>query len=113
MYTKYTKPTTKSCKRHRTANATDSTTYVYCTDTASRTDRADRLSPLVKATDTNTDSNSANVCTPVDLDIGMDTGVIVNLPGMSSQSADTMADMEAVIMHADTKPLLLSATWPQ
>jgi len=105
MHTKYTEPTIQSCKRHRTANATDSTTDMHCTNTANSAGRADRLSPLVKSTDTNADSNSVNVCTPVDLDIG-------NLLGVSTQNADATADTEAVAMLSATKPSPLLANRP-
>jgi len=83
----------------------------HCTDTANRTDMADRFPPLVKSTDisVDTDRQSANVCMPVDLDTGMDTAIIVNPAVMSSQSADATDDTEAVATDSATKPL----PWPQ
>ena len=116
-YTHYTEPTTNSSCKQRRTNATDSATDTHCTSTANRTDKAARLSPLVKSTATDTpvdtDNISANVFTPVDLDIGMDKVVVVTPPEMSSQSAGAMADMEAAAPHSATKPLPLLANRPQ
>jgi len=112
-HTQYTEPTTKSCKRCRSANATDSMTDTHCMSTANCTDKTARFLPLVKSRDTDADSNSANVCTSVDLDIGMDKVVIVNPLEMSSQSAHATADREAVATRSTTKPLPLLATRPQ
>jgi len=115
MHTKDMRPTIQPYKRHKTRNAADSTIDTHSMDTANHRDTADRLSPLVKSTDTpvDADSKSANVCMPVDLDVGVDTAVIVNPAGMSSQSADANAGTEAVAMDSTTKPLPPSTcrTW--
>jgi len=69
-HNRHTEPTIQPYKRRRTTNAIDSMTDTHCMDTTSRTDRADRLLPLVKSTHTpvDTDSDSVNVCTRADTD---------------------------------------------
>jgi len=70
------------------------------------------LQRLGMTTDTNTDSQSVNVCMPTDLVISVDTAIISSLPELSSQSTDAAADTEAVSTISATKPLPLSAGHP-
>jgi len=109
MHTKHSEPTIQLCKRRKTANATDKLPSIHCMDTVSCADRADRHSPLVKTTETNTDGQSVNVCMPSNLDISVDTAIISSSPELASQSTDAMA-VETVTTA--TKPLPLSAGRP-
>ena len=55
-HTKHNEPTLPPYKRRRTAHATDELPSIHHMNSPSRADRADRQSPLVKTTDTNSDS---------------------------------------------------------
>jgi len=77
MHTNDKQPTIQPHKQRRATAATDA----HCMTT--HTDTADRHSPLFESTD-NIDSQSHNVCKPVDVDIS-------NPPELLSQSADATA----------------------
>ena len=93
-HTKHKEPTIPPYKWHRTQPATDEMPSIHPTDSSSRVDRADRHSPVVKTTDT---SQSANICTPSDLDT-------CRPRKQASQSTDAAAETGVVTMDQADKP---------
>jgi len=105
MHTKHNESTIPPYMRHRTAHATDKLPTIHSMGSPNHADRADSHSPLVKTTDTNSDSQSVNVCMPCDLDTSSSRE-------LASQSTDATTDTEAVTTGCTAKPLPLSARWP-
>ena len=93
-HVKHNEITIPPYKRRRTQPATDDMLSIHPTDTSSHADRADRLSPVVKTTDT---CQSANVRMPSDLDT-------CRPRKQASQSTDTAAETGVVTMGQADKP---------
>jgi len=93
-HTKHNETTIPLYKRRRTQPATYELPSIHPTDSSSRADRADRLLPVVKTTDT---SQATNVCTPSDLDT-------CRLRKQASQSTDPVAETGVVTTGQADKP---------
>jgi len=95
--TKHNEPIIPPYKWHKTTHATDEVPSIHPTESLSHGHTADRLLPLDKATDSNSDSQSINVCVPNDLDTRF-------LREQASQSTDAAFGPAVVIARQPDKP---------